>query len=102
MLYNQDKRKKLSKTRKVRIMKVLTKMEVMELVKQLEQIGFMGNKEERRRLLGILGSKQTKIFKCRCCGKRVEYLNLETWLCNFEKEEYTCCYCYEGYMGEEL
>ena len=21
---------------------------------------------------------------------------------NFEKEEYTCCYCYEGYMGEEL
>ena len=83
-------------------MKVLTEMEVMELAKQLEQIGFMGNKEERRRLLGILGSKQTKIFKCKQCGKKVTYLNLERWVCNFEKKEYTCSCCYEGYMEQEL
>lgn len=50
----------------------------------------------------ILNSDEAKVFQCVDCGEMVGYFELETWVCNFENNEYTCSGCYEDAMGEDL
>ena len=50
----------------------------------------------------ILDSEEAKVFKCCECGEMVTWFDLEDWVCDFEKGEYTCSCCYENYMGEDL
>lgn len=49
-----------------------------------------------------LRSEEGKIFRCGCCGKMVGYFDLETWICDFEEDDYTCSICYEEGMGDDL
>lgn len=50
----------------------------------------------------VLSSEETRVFKCEDCGKIYGYFELESWICDFENDNYTCCYCYEDSMGEDL
>ena len=46
--------------------------------------------------------REQKVFRCGCCGRKVDYLSLESWVCDFAKHDYECSECYEGEMGDDL
>ena len=48
------------------------------------------------------GIRGEKVFKCSCCGEKVDFFKLESWCCDFDKEDYICSDCYENEMGEDL
>lgn len=48
------------------------------------------------------GIRGVKVFKCCECGEMVDYFELETWTCDFERGEYLCSCCYEEEMGDDL
>ena len=45
---------------------------------------------------------ENEVFECSECGEKVSYYELETWCCDFKKENYLCSCCYESEMGEDL
>ena len=48
------------------------------------------------------GIRNVRVFKCHRCGEMVDYFDLETWCCDFHKDDFLCSCCYEEAMGEEL
>lgn len=46
--------------------------------------------------------RSARVFKCKHCGKMLSLWELEKWVCDFDKDDYTCGMCYEDHMGEDL
>ena len=49
------------------------------------------------------GIRGVKVFCCCKCGEMVDYFSLESWCCDFTREDgCVCSECYEEEMGEDL
>lgn len=60
--------------------------------------------EEGRKIMNLL---YTPMFTCPCCGNKVGFAELESWLADdsieeFMADEVPCSICYEDEMGEDL
>ena len=59
--------------------------------------------EEGLKIRKILNSE--RVFKCPCCGRKVTFNELESWLGTarqLARNEVPCSSCYEDGMGEDL
>ena len=66
--------------------------------KQIYRQDYEEIKTERYNKLfyGDGGIRDVKVFKCKCCGKMVDYFQLETMCCDFYNDDYLCAQCYDN------
>ena len=60
------------------------------------------NSARYKELIKILASDEARVFRCEDCGEMCTWIELETWVCDFNKGYYICGCCYESAMGEDL
>lgn len=81
-------------------------MEYKELKEMAKD--FISNEDKKpydrknQKRLSVLKRKENNVFECERCHKKVNFLDLEFWLCDFDKDSYVCSSCYEEDLGEDL